>query len=396
MTTYAYAIVNTSTNMVDDTLFLDESDDPGVGHIKIQSDEAVVGWEYDPVSGHVKPPISDVMELLEGAYTNKLESGITYEGMQLSCNAATLASLAALYLQAINQAGTDVRVLINEDEETLDTTNSGIIEVYTLLTNLWQTATAAFQSIRSDVTNGNYLTLLTVEGDFAAAVTSTTVTRTALPDLRAAMTDMQDDLAAKVDKVTGKALSTNDYTSTEKSKLGGIATGATAYTDAMAIAAALTGLSTSSAATVVAADSIMAAIGKLQAQATANKARAVSSLTLALVGSGATGTRIHATKDSTVRANCSVSATANIGGPATSVVDMKVCATNSATESDWATVATLETDQTVTLALALNSVQLVKGQLSYDLPGGWYVKLVNSGTGTHAETFIRAQQTIIG
>lgn len=38
--------------------------------------------------------------------------------------------------------------------------------------------------------------------------------------------DVTTELAKKVDKVSGKGLSTNDYTSTEKTKLSGIATGA--------------------------------------------------------------------------------------------------------------------------------------------------------------------------
>lgn len=46
-------------------------------------------------------------------------------------------------------------------------------------------------------------------------------------------------LALKVDKVGGKALSTEDYSTAEKSKLAGIASGATAYTDAQAKAAAV-------------------------------------------------------------------------------------------------------------------------------------------------------------
>lgn len=39
-------------------------------------------------------------------------------------------------------------------------------------------------------------------------------------------TDLADELADKVDKVTGKGLSTNDYTDADKSKLAGIASGA--------------------------------------------------------------------------------------------------------------------------------------------------------------------------
>lgn len=42
-------------------------------------------------------------------------------------------------------------------------------------------------------------------------------------------TTIATQMANKVDKVTGKQLSTNDYTTAEKTKLAGIATGATNY-----------------------------------------------------------------------------------------------------------------------------------------------------------------------
>lgn len=124
--------------------------------------------------------------------------------------------------------------------------------------------------------------------------------------------------------------------------------------------------------------------------------RTTSSLSLSLVGTGATGTQIHATKDSSVKCTVSTSTTSTIGGPSTSLVVLKICSTNNATEGSWTTVATFESDQTITLALALQSIQIVKGQLCTDIPGGWYVKLINSGTGTHAETFVSGQQTIYG
>lgn len=125
-------------------------------------------------------------------------------------------------------------------------------------------------------------------------------------------------------------------------------------------------------------------------------ARTTSTLSLSLVGTGATGTQISSTKDSSVRACISTSTTSTIGGPSTSVVALKICATNNATEGSWTTVATLENDQTITLALALNSIQVMKGQLLADVPAGWYVKLVNSGSGTHTEAFVSGQQTIYG
>lgn len=124
--------------------------------------------------------------------------------------------------------------------------------------------------------------------------------------------------------------------------------------------------------------------------------RTTSTLSLSLVGSGATGTQISTLKDSTVRANVSTSTTSTIGGPSTSVITLKKCSTNNATEGSWTTVATLENDQTITLAVVLQSTQVVKGQLETDVPAGWYVKLVNSGTGTHTEGFISGEQTVYG
>lgn len=123
---------------------------------------------------------------------------------------------------------------------------------------------------------------------------------------------------------------------------------------------------------------------------------AISVLTLALVGSGATGTQISSTKNSAVKYTVSTSTTSTIGGPATSVVALKICSTNNATEGSWTTVGTIESDQTITLAIVLNSLQVVKGQLCADVPAGWYVKLVNTGTGTHSEAFVSGQQTIYG
>lgn len=125
-------------------------------------------------------------------------------------------------------------------------------------------------------------------------------------------------------------------------------------------------------------------------------ARTTSTLSLSLVGTGATGTQISSSKDASVSCCVSTSTTSTIGGPATSVVALKICATNNVTEGSWTTVTTFESDQNITLAVILQSVQVVKGQLCADVPAGWFVKLVNSGTGTHAEAFVSGQQTIYG
>ncbi|AWY03103.1 hypothetical protein SCYZ1_38 [Pseudomonas phage SCYZ1] len=100
--------------------------------------------------------------------------------------------------------------------------------------------------------------------------------------------DLKADKTAldlKVDKVTGKVLSTNDYTTAEKTKLTGIAAGATANATDNALrdrtthtgvqlastVGALTGLPAGTNAVIVAADTLLVALGKLQAQINALK-----------------------------------------------------------------------------------------------------------------------------
>lgn len=100
---------------------------------------------------------------------------------------------------------------------------------------------------------------------------------------------LSSGLAAKVDIVPGKQLSTEDYTTADKTKLAGVASGATANSPnatllaranhtgtqlaatisdfaSTVLGSALTGLSLVTGTPVVAADSILAAIGKLQKQ----------------------------------------------------------------------------------------------------------------------------------
>lgn len=126
--------------------------------------------------------------------------------------------------------------------------------------------------------------------------------------------------------------------------------------------------------------------------------RATSALSLSLVGIGATGTQISATKDSSVSitANCSATVSALVGGAtSTSTITLKKCATNSITESDW--VGPLfSSGVTLTAALTVNSSQPLSGQLNLDIPAGWFAKAVASGAGTHSETLGYQEKTIYG
>ena len=88
-------------------------------------------------------------------------------------------------------------------------------------------------------------------------------------------------LADKVDKEAGKGLSSNDFTSAEKTKLAGVAAGATANADTDSLAegvtnqyfteprvrsTVLTGLSLLAGGVITAADSVLSALGRLQKQ----------------------------------------------------------------------------------------------------------------------------------
>lgn len=124
--------------------------------------------------------------------------------------------------------------------------------------------------------------------------------------------------------------------------------------------------------------------------------RTTSSLSLSLVGTGATGTQISATKDSTVRITVSLSSTSVLLGNALSAVVLKKCATNSATEGDWSTVTT-PTSGASGVAATVSDTR----QISADIPAGWYIKVSgagsNSGIGSsHSESIVSADKTIIG
>ena len=125
-------------------------------------------------------------------------------------------------------------------------------------------------------------------------------------------------------------------------------------------------------------------------------ARATSSLTLNTSGTGATGTQISSTKDSTVRVTYSTQVTITLGGSPVSTVQLKKCATNSATEGDWSNCGRTASTQPTTLSITVGGVYGNTGQICADIPAGWYVKAVASGSGTHSESFVEGEKTIYG
>lgn len=112
-----------------------------------------------------------------------------------------------------------------------------------------------------------------------------------------------------------------------------------------------------------------------------------SSLSLSLqTSTGAVGTQISATRDSFVMVNAGITTTATIGGASTGDLVLEVAPTNSATAGDWIEKARLSNSQSISLALVLQSVQVVKGQLIAFVPAGYYAK-VRSITGAGSPSY---------
>lgn len=125
-------------------------------------------------------------------------------------------------------------------------------------------------------------------------------------------------------------------------------------------------------------------------------APSASALTLSLqTSTGAVGTQVSTTRNAYVMLNGLVSTTANIGGSSAGDIILEVAPTNSATAGDWIEWGRIGNSQTITLALALNSVQVTKGMAVAFVPAGYFVKARTAGSGTVSYTLTNAKQILI-
>lgn len=99
---------------------------------------------------------------------------------------------------------------------------------------------------------------------------------------------------------------------------------------------------------------------------------------------GAVGFQPNATQNVEASYDLTLTCTATIGGTASAKVVLEICATNSATPSDWVAIGEFTNGQAISLALALQSVQTMAGNISKVIPAGYYAKLreITSGTTT--------------
>lgn len=131
--------------------------------------------------------------------------------------------------------------------------------------------------------------------------------------------------------------------------------------------------------------------------ATAVPARAVSTETRSIVtGTGATGFQVSSTRDAIVNYNVTIATTATIGGSATGVIALEMASTNSATPGDWVEVGRVTNGQSISLAIALQSIQTLGQQLGCFVPAGYYLKLRSINTsGTPTYTYNSGQKVIL-
>lgn len=165
-----------------------------------------------------------------GLNANKVQSAID-ELALAGFVTNTVNNLVNYYLKSETYNKTEVDSLINavknsrfESVPTLPTTNIKTNVIYLVPKSPTQTNNAKDEYINLDGTSSGWEKIGDTEVDLSGYVT-TTALNNALSNYTTT-TNLTNLLDSKVDKVSGKGLSTNDYTDEEKNKLSGIQAGA--------------------------------------------------------------------------------------------------------------------------------------------------------------------------
>lgn len=115
-----------------------------------------------------------------------------------------------------------------------------------------------------------------------------------------------------------------------------------------------------------------------------------------VTGTGATGFQVSATRDAFVTASVGIVTTASIGSGQDGYIVMEIAPTNSATPSDWVEIGRARNGQVYTLAIALQGVQTIAGDIARMVPAGYFVKYraVNV-TGTPTNSWVSGQEVLL-
>lgn len=112
-----------------------------------------------------------------------------------------------------------------------------------------------------------------------------------------------------------------------------------------------------------------------------------------VTATNATGFQISSTRVADVCYEGTFQTTSTIGGPAAITVFLETADTNSTTPGDWTTKAQQQNSNTVTLAVALQQVDVEPWSLCRKIPAGKFVRIRSGNvTGTAAATINTQQQ----
>lgn len=110
----------------------------------------------------------------------------------------------------------------------------------------------------------------------------------------------------------------------------------------------------------------------------------------------ANGFQLSATDNASVFYSINVNTTATIGGSSDGYVVLEISPTNSSVAANWIEISRSRNGQSITLAIALQSVQNIGSELMGIVPAGYYARLrsVNVG-GTPTYTFVSGQEVVL-
>lgn len=162
------------------------------------------------------------------------------------------------------------------------------------------------------------------------------------------------------------------------------------------IAYAVTQSWTVAAADVISAEPVPFSAAQITALNATKSFTNNASRSFVTTAAAANGFQLSSTRDSVVSYAIQVSTTATIGGGAAGYVVLEIAATNSTTAGDWKEIARVSNSQTISLALALQSVQISGGSMMGMVPAGYYARLRTvTSSGTVSFTYNSGQEVSI-
>lgn len=134
-----------------------------------------------------------------------------------------------------------------------------------------------------------------------------------------------------------------------------------------------------------------------QGRVTAGTAQSVNNtptVPLVTTAAAANGTQVSTTQTALVSYSLTTSSTSTIAGASSVAAVLEICSTNSATAANWITIASVQNGQTLTLAIALQAVQLLTQVLCGVVPAGYFRRIRYTVTGTGSATFASGQEVL--